>query len=804
MKNPFRNLLMALTAVVLSPALFAAKVPGRYIVELSTEPVTDYVAQVSPGVRMQSAPAVSHRARIRSEQQLMRLRIEQQQARVLGSVDTVANALFVEIPDSEAALLAGLPGVKRIYPVRTMHMLLDRAVILHKVAEAWDQVGADRAGAGMKIAILDSGIDVAHPGFQDATLTAPASFPKTNLDSDAANTSGKVIVARSYVSMLPNRDPDLTARDRVGHGTALAMIAAGVRNAGPLATITGVAPKAYLGNYKVFGTPGFNDSTTDDVILKAIDDAVADGMDVISMSFGSDLAPRLADDPEAQAVERATRAGVIVVAAAGNDGPDLNTLSSPATAPSAIAVGATTNDRTFSESVEVAGLSHFIALAGDGPAPAAPLTAAIADVASLDGNGQACATLGAGSLTGRIALILRGICTFETKLNNAQRAGAVAAIVYAAQDSPSPIYMAVGLATLPAEMIGYDAGIAIKNALAGGSSTVATLRFTPSAVSQTANQLTDFSAAGPNVDAGIKPDLMAVGRNMYTATQTFDPNGDMYDSTGYVLVDGTSFSTPFVAGAAALLKAARPGLSADQYRSLLINSAAAVQARNGQAATVQQAGGGLLDLSAALRSTVTANPVSLSFGSGGTDAQVSRTLTLTNIGGASDTFSIAVSPRSGDVVPTVAASTVELAAGASVDVPVSWSVSGVNPGAYEGAVAIAAGSTGAQIKLPYWYAATSDPARVTTLDAITSGRRGSNQRDAALFRITDSSGVALAGIQPDVSVVSGGGTVRAINSYDSDIPGLFGIDVQLGPAAGTNVFRIQAGNASLDITITGR
>src|SRR5207245_9892974 len=89
----------------------------------------------------------------------------------------------------------------------------------------------------------------------------------------------KTLGGRSYCSLLPNRDPDHSARDHVGHGTALAMVAAGVRNAGPLATIAGVAPKAWLGNYKVFGTPGYNDAASDDAILKAIDDAVADGMD---------------------------------------------------------------------------------------------------------------------------------------------------------------------------------------------------------------------------------------------------------------------------------------------------------------------------------------------------------------------------------------------------------------------------------------------------------------------------------------------------------------------------------------------
>src|SRR6185436_9852942 len=124
----------------------------------------------------------------------------------------------------------------------------------------------------------------------------------------------------SYVNLLARRDADQSARDRVGHGTALAVVAAGTRATGPLATIQGVAPRAYVGSYKVFGSPGVNDGATDDAILKAIDDAVADGMDIINMSLGDDLAPRLEHDPDVEAVERATKAGVIIVVAAGNNG----------------------------------------------------------------------------------------------------------------------------------------------------------------------------------------------------------------------------------------------------------------------------------------------------------------------------------------------------------------------------------------------------------------------------------------------------------------------------------------------------
>ena len=314
-------------------SIWAQRVPGRYIVELTTEPVTEHVARMGLQAGMRSTEAVTQRARVRTQQARTRLALEAAQATVLDSVDTVANALFVQVSDAQAGALAAMPGVKRVLPERRFKLLLDRAVALHKVTEAWSQIGDDKAGAGVKIAIIDTGIDQTHPGFADDSLVMPEGFPKVNAASHVSFATNKVIAARSYVSLLPYRDPDTTPQDHVGHGTALAMIAAGVRNAGPLATIQGVASKAFLGSYKVFGTPGYNDSASDSAILKAMDDAVADGMDIINLSLGDDFAPRLADDIDVDAVERAVRAGVIVVVAAGNNGPGLNTIGSPATAP---------------------------------------------------------------------------------------------------------------------------------------------------------------------------------------------------------------------------------------------------------------------------------------------------------------------------------------------------------------------------------------------------------------------------------------------------------------------------------------
>src|ERR1039457_616074 len=121
----------------------------------------------------------------------------------------------------------------------------------------------------------------------DTGFTAPAGFPK----GDTGYTNNKVIVARSYLSYMDS-DPvyttpdDLSPRDHQGHGTAIAMIAAGVQNAGPLGSITGVAPKAFLGNYKIFGSPGVYEYTSYSIWQYALTDAVQDGMDIVTLSIG--------------------------------------------------------------------------------------------------------------------------------------------------------------------------------------------------------------------------------------------------------------------------------------------------------------------------------------------------------------------------------------------------------------------------------------------------------------------------------------------------------------------------------------
>jgi subtilisin family serine protease len=784
-------------------------VKGRYIVELTDPPASAVDTSAAPSAREASPlqqramtpaarreAALQGRDAVRSRQQAVRARVIAEGAQVTESIDLLGNALFVNTDEAGAARLASVPGVRRVSPMRLFKPLLDRAVIVHQVDKVWARVGLDHAGDGIKIGIVDSGVDNNHPGLRDSSLPAVDGFPKTNRDSDLAFTNNKVIAARSYVSLLSRRDTDLSARDHVGHGTALAMIAAGNTNTGPLGAITGVAPKAYIGSYKIFGTPNQNDSASEAAILKAIEDAVADGMDVLNLSFGSIFAPRLEDDLEVTAIERASQLGVIVVAAAGNQGPDWNTLSSPATSPSAIAVGASLNDRGFASKATVTGLDPLIAVNSDRP-PAAAVTGPLVDLESVDSTALACNPLPASSLTGKVVLILRGVCTFEVKLTYAARAGAIGALVYTDEARPDAISMTIGTATLPAQMLSYTDGVAVKNAIkAANGSATATLTFALSAVPVNPNRMASFSSAGPPVGLNIKPEVVAVGENFYTATQTFDRNGDMYTASGYIVVDGTSFATPFTAGVAALMKALHPGLTVDQYRSMIINNAKPMPAMNAQVS-----GAGMVNALAADRATIVASPATLSYGAGGGTINLPRKIAITNLSGVDDTFTMELELGSGTGAPYASQSIRSIPAGATVSFDISFQEGNLPPGTYQGYLAFQGTSSGARIRVPYWYAVKSPPAGITVIWIDDSPVSFASNQDAVIFRVTDASGVALLDVQPEVTVVSGTASVVSVSQIDSDLPGAYSVTIRYGSVAAASVLEIKAGDATIQLTV---
>ncbi len=853
--------------------LLAGAATQRFVVQLSTEPAARFASRsFGESKASLTRPEVQqHRNRIRSEQDAVAARIQDLGGRIIERTDTALNSLIIELPAENATKLAAIPGIKSVHAGRRYRPTLDQANIVHKFPQAYAKIGgSSNAGAGIKIAMIDTGIDITQPAFSDTGFVAPAGFPKTNAASDTMYTNNKVIVARSYVSLLDNTDPDLGASDESGHGTSTSDIAAGeaaVTTASTInssATLIGGAPGAFLGSYKVFGTPGYNDSANDAAILKAIDDAVKDGMDVINYSLGSFPPIPASQSAVAQALNNAVAAGVIVAAAAGNDGNGddpsfpisyvttdsygytIPQLISTEGAGGVIEVGGSSNQRAFGPRLAVGG-SQFLVDGEDASNTDNQNNnlvfsgVPIVDVATIDKTGYACNALPANSLKGAIALMSfagwdpsTDNCNSSQMMTNAQNAGAVAGIIfdYFYEDFYDIYNLGIlygedyfGATGLPGGFITLTDGLALKAQLKAAGSSTATLDFNTYAVPISSDRVAFLSSRGPNADFEIKPDLVAVGEDMFTATETINTGGDFYDPSGFLYpANGTSGATPLVAGAAAVIKAARPGLTALQYRSLIVNSAAKISdAVYGGLARVMDAGAGLLDVNAALNAEATVVPASLSFGKG--SGSTTQNLTITNIGTAADTFTITVTPRDPGFTPQVSSTSLQIAPGGTGTVQVTIPGSGLTPGEYEGAIHIQGVNTTTDTHVMYWFGVPSaTPYLLTDMGTDPADARGQLATAAMVFRVTDPAGLPVPNVLSQVKVTfagvenantsafsaTGNGSVGNVYAYDSYSPGTIAADVTLDTRRNYfNVFTVTVGDPnngglSLDLYILGQ
>ena len=782
-------------------AMFAQVVPGRYILELSGAPAAAAAVQAGARSGARATAMAARRTAVRQLQAPARTAVAAHGGTVIESLDTVFNGLIVSIPDARAAELLEIPGAVRLHTVRRVRPLLNHALPLHKVPDAWNllPLGQNGAGAGMKIGMIDTGVDVNNPAFS-AALPPADGFPKVLYAGDTRFTNAKIIVAKNYTKLLPDGgDPD--ADDRDGHGTGTSLAAAGGTASTPYGTLSGVAPQAYIGSYKVLDASG----GTSDVIAKAIDDAVADGMDVLNLSLGayvtsySDIA---SSEVGQAAISAAAQAGVIVVVAAGNQGPGGGTIADYASSPDAITMAAIHNDRSLSNAVTTDGVAPYAAFAGDGPNPGQVIGGTLFDVTSVDASGLACSPLPSGSVAGQIVLVLRGTCTFASKLNNVAAGGALAILVY---DNPgnsafSSGSVTVGTATLPALFINQSDGADLKARVAQNPGLQVAMDFVGITAFAARTDVSFFSSRGPSLGSAPKPDLAAVGEEIVTGAQNSYASGESYSASGFIDTNGTSFSTPLMAGAAAVLKAARPGLTVQQYRSLLINGAAPATVSDGVAATVSQAGAGILNLAAAVGGTVAAYPTALNFGAAATINGTVQ-LSLSNVGPATDTFTIQVAPAGNSPAPSIATSSVPLDPGVSQQVGVSLNASGLAAGEYSGTLQISGTASGSVATVPYWFAVPgSQPVGISVLyqDYYDSVRASSTA--AVVFRVVDAAGLPYTGSLRPQLVVSGSGTASRLYSA-GDIPGTYAVDIRTGASTGDMQLSFTVGTASASVVI---
>jgi minor extracellular serine protease Vpr len=627
------------------------------------------------------------------------LRREVPEARVSRRFRILVNGFAVSVPARRLQTLSRLGFVRKVYPSFRYELLTNRGPALIGAPQMRALTGG--RGDGVKVAVVDDGVDWRNPFLVAGGLSYPAGFPKGN----AQFTNQKVIVARVFpgpTTRPAGREP---LDDTVSfHGTHVAGVIAGnenttapdstvipeertprlcVRRAGgciPQVTgLSGVAPRAWIGNYRVFTVPNPLDPSDcctagTAEIIAAFEAAVADGMDVINFSGGGPESDP-ASDALMEAVANVVRAGVVPVIAAGNDRDlfGLGTVGSPGTAPDAIGVAAVTNAHTFAPALTVnafpnLGRIAFIAAAGAIPLTWGTADQTLVDVSTIVGTDgrpvdpTLCTnTPPPGSLLNAIALISRGGCTYDVQGVRARDAGAIGVVVV--DNRPGETNGIPFTIARPAGMIADLDGARLRAELAktGGRAAIRIGNDVLEIATGRGGTSASFSAGGLTAFGHeLKPDLAAPGAGILSSTV---PD---FAGANFAVLDGTSFSSPHVAGAAALLLQRNPGWIPKQVKSALMSTAGPAFADTAATteAPVLLEGAGLVRLTEAVAPRIFTDPQSLSFRdlnvSGGAQSR-SVLVQISDAGGGGGAWQVELQPQAAS-------------AGANVSVPPSVSV----------------------------------------------------------------------------------------------------------------------------------
>jgi len=565
------------------------------MIELSDQPVAALVGNASDsGTTVTKSQRDTWRSQIKASQTSVVDAVRQHGGRVLSQLQDAYDGIHVHLTAGSVAAIAALPGVVGVHLVPTYKPSLTESVPYVGVPQAWSATG--QTGAGEKIAMIDTGVDYYHADFGGSGNPADYTYGLAHdttapaYDSDGTTVafpSAKIPVGYDFVgdaydaSATPGSpatipQPDGNPLDCNSHGTHTASTAAGFGELSDGSTYhgpydpsvygttdfligPGVAPNAQLYIYKVFGCNG-----STDVVTEAINQAVEDGADVISMSLGSDFGT--SDTPDAMAAENAARAGVVVVAASGNEGSSAYMTSTPASSSRTISVAALDSNATFPGAT--IGIGSGISALDANNAPL-PVTGKL-DVLMSGGS----ISLGcddsdyAGVAPGDIVVTQRGTCARVARAQFGQAHGAAAVIMVNVGAGLPPFEGPIPGVTIP--FIG-----ALESdgpALQGADGTTVTISSAGMLANPTYQQLASFTSYGPRFgDSALKPEVTAPGVSIVAAGMGTGDN---------VLVDsGTSMATPHVAGIAALVLAANPHWSVNQVKAAIMSTASDTSAK---------------------------------------------------------------------------------------------------------------------------------------------------------------------------------------------------------------------------------
>lgn len=542
--------------------------------------------------------------------------------------DAVLNGVALSLTAAEARAVASLPGVAAVEREQIDQLQDEVSTALIRAPELWSgAAGVSSRGAGVVVGVIDSGIHPAHPAFAGTAPvdgfvhTNPRGVPLGLCATGQATCTSKLIGIWDFTTGSGDTEPN-NGLDRGGHGTHVAGTAVGnelpiVRNfagGGQLNyRIRGVAPRANLISYKAcegedVGCPGA-------WTLAALNQAVRDGVDVINYSIGgSNTSPWSRSD--SLAMLDARNAGIVVAVAAGNRGPDGGTVTSPSDAPWVLAVANSSHGRRFVNRLRLSGGGSAPPLGGviDGQGLTGPVGPALLGrdplhpLCSQGSGDQTLPVTGAsnpwpaGRWSGQIVLCDRGVQARVAKSNNVRLAGGSGTVLLnTAAEGESTV---ADEHSIPTTHIGFAAAQAVLQWLASGSGHTARIDGAQAEVlPANADIIAGSSGRGPSgvLSGVIKPDLAAPGSSIQSAS---------HEGTGDASLSGTSMASPHVAGAAALLRGARPGWRADEIISALMTTARPVLTRTAGGAVLppHAQGAGRIDLVRAVQAGLAFSP----------------------------------------------------------------------------------------------------------------------------------------------------------------------------------------------------
>ena len=581
--------------------------------------------------------------------------------------DVLFNGFSVEINPAERMKLAQLPGVKAIYPVEIIAAPtpeqaagaapdLVAAITMTGAKVAQDTLGL--SGNGVKVGIIDSGIDIDHPAFGGSGTPGTTSFPTARIVAgwDFVGDNYNAAGTASEQIPIPDANPDDCAPTAAngpppasspaagGHGTHVAGIV-GANGGG----IKGVAPGVKLGAYRVFGCYG---STSSDIMIAAMEQALEDGMQVVNQSIGS--RSQWPQYPTAQASTRMVNKGVVMVASIGNNGPGgsspdaLFAAGAPGVGSKVIGVASYDNSqRSFIVNSTPYGYNPATGAPLPPTSGSLPMSKTGTPASTLDGCPPWQASFGGapwvggawlapGSLSGQATLIRRGTCSFYSKAFNAQQAGAAAVVLYNnAAGAINPTVVGTPAITIPVVAITAAQGALLDGLIAAGPTT---LTWTGDYVAfpfGTGGLISGFSSFGLSADLNLKPNIGAPGGGIFSSYPL--------ELGGGTTLSGTSMSSPHVAGGVALILQAKPNTSANAMMTRLQNPA---DPKNwsgnpglGFLDHTHRQGAGMLDIVGTIEATTVVEPSQISTGESQAGPKTT-TITVKNDGASSVTYNL--------------------------------------------------------------------------------------------------------------------------------------------------------------------